>query len=406
MNIILEEIFSYSKEKIEDVLNLESNVLQTFIVYGEVENNYDIFRYKICVKYFEEDNLLLYDKLLMYYFEEGHGYVNITYYPTMLRHDNPIDTIMEMKERYNLEELKELVSDKIGFIIGCGSTGCIVKPALNTFDYSYISKVGFINGITNEYKNIKILPKTGIFSGEDSPFFDIDSVSFSQVDPIYHKALRRKLHLIRSVFEELEFYEKNFKDGLKDERYTKSRKSLEDVLGQKLQFNIYEITMPYVKGETLYNILRSEKTKSDSILKINDSFHNGLYQIVYIESNEVIQLVKSLCKLYYQIYELNNTYKIYHNDLHMKNIIYNKEDNKITVIDFDQLSLGLEKRLEGRMEDTESIATHIKIFLLCGSIDNDDFKEFLIDNEIITHFEISIDIFIDGFIDKLLDLQY
>jgi hypothetical protein len=387
----LEEIFSYSKEKIENILELEPNILQIFIIYGLEENNYDLFRYKIAIKYFEEDNLLLYDKLLMYYFEEYHRYGNNTYYPTILRHDNPIDTIIEIKEKYNFANLKELISNKIGFVIGCGSTGCIIKPALNTFNSYFVSKVGFIKGITNEYKNIKVLPKDA-----DMPFFDIDSVSFSLVDPIYHDSLKYKINLIRSVFDELNHYKKE------------SKEVLENYLGETLEFNIYEIVMPYIKGETLHNIIQSRETGMEPKLKINDIFYNSLYPIVSIDLNDIIKLIKCLCKLYYQIDKLNNTYKIYHNDLHMRNIIYDEENNKITVIDFDRLSIGAEKKLEGRMGDIESILSHIQIFLLCGCIKNEYFTELLIDNNIITHFDINTEIFIDGldFIKRLESLLY
>jgi len=212
-------------------------------------------------------------------------------------------------------------SEYLGSFLDEGIYGCIFKINNET-----ISKISSINEISKEFQNIKSLPQPG-------PYYDSSNIQIIKLDSP----------------ENIDFVRQNC--GLRDD------------------IELYELRLPFIKGKTLQEYLFLDGSKNSFILK--DIKHNYVFRIFPFcyGIRNWLNLLEALLEVYHFVKNLNDIHYIYHNDLHNKNIIYDEETQKITVIDFGLMSIGTSKVKKYQEEDIFQLQKHFQNIILCGFFD-------------------------------------
>lgn len=84
-----------------------------------------------------------------------------------------------------------------------------------------------------------------------------------------------------------------------------------------------------------------------------------LFELVYDSFYDLETImVKKYITFCRQIYHLNTTDKLFHNDLHPNNIFYT--DNGFVAIDFEDLTEGIPDNIEGYSNDFEQVMVYLK----------------------------------------------
>ena len=166
--------------------------------------------------------------------------------------------------------------------------------------------------------------------------------------------------------------------------------------------------MPKISGNSLGNIIMKNKSQFNIYL-----YNSTIIYLPKIPVNKIIDICNSLITVFYQIDQLNKN-NIYHNDLHMGNIMYDEKTKISTIIDFEMVTFDnprndfVNDKSNKTLYDTDIMVINIKYFLLCGILNLDTFYDQLIESQIIIKPGIlNINIFIEDkyiFIDKLKEL--
>lgn len=93
----------------------------------------------------------------------------------------------------------------------------------------------------------------------------------------------------------------------------------------KVTFINNNLYIPYIKGKNLSRIYNNIK-----FINENDNFEYN-----YISFSQYYNLIKSFLELYIKIKKFNINFV--HGDLNLGNIIYNLDENKMYIIDFEYL---------------------------------------------------------------------
>jgi hypothetical protein len=267
--------------------------------------------------------------------------------------NNKIDYYHKPKTKNNL----------LGEYMDSGSYSLVFK-----YDESSVIKVGFINDILDEYKNIKCLPQPGPYYNTNN----IEIIKLSDEDVRFITDLPQSYHVKSQIKDNIIIneYEKNGPGNIKDNKFkydidvTKFtyEMSKDHIRNEIKDFNLYMIKLPLIKGITLYDFFDQYPIIIDSIkyeYKIKNIQHE-LY-LRSIPDEQIINMLKCLYELYNFIQILNTHYYIYHNDLHYKNLIY--DGNKLIIIDFALMTIGLNNNLD---KDIRLIIIYMKYLILCG----------------------------------------
>jgi serine/threonine protein kinase len=196
-------------------------------------------------------------------------------------------------------------------ILGEGCFGCVIKK-----DENFVVKYGIKDEIMLEYKNIKLLPKRNFY-------FDVDLASIDRV------TLNEQLEIfsISSVFD------------------------YEIIRDNQTNICLSKLTIPLIYG-----------------FDLGDYYHSK------ISFDEWYKMIVCFIELCYKIKELNDIDNIFHNDLHISNIIYDINNNIMKIIDFTTLTIGISKNNLGN--DIIDLLT-ILSSLLFGVNDNIEIGIFL-----------------------------
>uniref|UniRef100_A0A6C0AER4 Aminoglycoside phosphotransferase domain-containing protein n=1 Tax=viral metagenome TaxID=1070528 RepID=A0A6C0AER4_9ZZZZ len=380
----LEDIFQLSKQDIKEISN-------------ERFKNINQGRYLLAKKFYTENKLEYSDKILIYYFEIENN-KDKNYFPEKLLKD-PLKEISLLKE--GLNKIEKICLQYISPSIGEGTSAIVFSPALGTLDYNFVSKVGFINDLTEEFKNIKILPE----------YINSYEIRLSKVPEVYKEQI---LSIIKSPFSDRLKKIKNFE---KNEYYEEYKKYLNIIFGNftdeelkdindeefvaSLDTNLYQLKINYISGITVHNFILNNQHKEEfpDVICLD---RDKVYKIQKISSKKLFPLIKALCNLFLLVKKMNKEL-IFHNDLHPNNLMY--DGNEIILIDFERLTTGRKKLYPGNKNDQDSLIILMKILLLCGGMGN-KFENFLKDNKIIKEYRINKNIFLfDGkeLIEKLLE---
>lgn len=173
--------------------------------------------------------------------------------------------------------------------LGEGVDGYVINNNGNVAKYSIESE-----NLKREFANIKLLPKKDFYINPDD--VSISSVSADEEE-----------HII-SLCHELKIVKNKVTD-----------------------YKFIKLNMPLIEGISL-----------EKYLSNTDNF----------SINNWIDLIKSFLLFIPKVIELNNIYKIYHNDLHFGNMIYNINENKIMMIDFSNMTLN-NPNIDNSFEEVE-----------------------------------------------------
>lgn len=195
-----------------------------------------------------------------------------------------------------------------------------------------IFKFGACFNITNEYKNIKMLPNMDSFYDTTKAKY----VKLSKTETDNYLLLIKKgkfnTHMLLT-------FQNYFGESFK-------------MKNNEMPF--YKLEMPFIKGktfETIFEDFQNSKTIKYCMegIKMYEG-HEGQvkqYEKLFIEQKKPciddklwFDILKSFVFLYNDVSALNETYDMYHNDIHPGNLIYNFENNVIKLIDFHSLTLG------------------------------------------------------------------
>lgn len=220
------------------------------------------------------------------------------------------------------------------FTLGEGKYGIVVYPNVSN-EPDKVSKFSFKDDIIKEFKNIKLLPNNGYF-------IDSDDVSISKNIPKkYEKYLYKFEEYRKLFFDNIEEIKKYHKDKLETEKL----KYLKKFFGDRLEFNIFEMSMPYIKGFPLKVIFDTNdsmiyKQRLDKIfLCINNNMKDSKFVDCLLPNNVSIRMFKSYIKMCLEIKKMNDSL-IFHNDIHYENIIYDIINDKYTIIDYQFVTVG------------------------------------------------------------------
>lgn len=271
-----------------------------------------------------------------------------------------------------------------GDYINAGSYGCVFK------DNDKVKKVSFLPVLLKEYDNIKILPQPG-------PYYDCNEIHIKKV--LNEEGILKRcdiLSLFRRYYQRIKDYEnavpkfttEKYEDVkakiaqgyLYDLQYTlyssiirdyennvlkvdlmdynNAKKNIGD-FGYDIMTNnsLYELILPFIPGETLCDYIESLCVNSPFIFKSSIKIRVGPIEILLW-----IKLLNAFNVLVKEVIELNNIH-IYHNDLHLGNIMY--DGHVMKLIDFGELSVGQQKTIH--YSDVEYLSHHMKTILMCGS---------------------------------------
>ena len=228
-------------------------------------------------------------------------------------------------------------------------------------------KVETMSNIIIELANNKILPQLDIFynlslvtiencTKEEREFFISNSKSFTD----YFKSQKKNIDKLSA------------KNLLTDEEHELFLNSLTN-----FKEPLLKLFMPFIDGKTFLVYFEEYKDKIISIKKW-------------------IMLIKNLLFLLKNILILNNN-NIYHNDIHSENIIIS--NNKIYLIDFDQLFYNNDKKLIEEDTSTDIIGVKELIFnTIKIGFKNDNISLLLEDFNILNF--VDLDIIFDPYFDK------
>lgn len=172
-------------------------------------------------------------------------------------------------------------------ILGEGWEGCVVKISNDA-----VMKVGFKETIINEFENLKKIPP-------EWQYFNPELITIEEVNRVNFDISRtEKMKMMFEKFEtgDCEWLVANVKGFISIETF---------------DITLYGITLPLIKGKSLNKI-----------------------------PLEGFVLKTALEKLHVEIANLNDRYKIFHNDLNLGNIMYDESIGKLTVIDWGYATFG------------------------------------------------------------------
>lgn len=219
-------------------------------------------------------------------------------------------------------------------IIGEGAFGCVIKK-----DNDFVVKYGISNEIMNEYKNIKLLPKRDFYFNVD--LVTIDKVTLSEQLEIFS---------ISTVFEH------------------------EVIRDNQKNICLSKITLPLIYGYDLFDYFTS-----------------------IISFEEWYRMIACFLELCYKVIDLNSKDKIFHNDLHISNIIYDRNNNIIKIIDFDTLTIGIPSTKLGDVVDLLFVLERLLFETDNNEINNfvrnSNFKYDMIDSQKILNLDSVVSIF-------------
>uniref|UniRef100_A0A6C0AFE9 Protein kinase domain-containing protein n=1 Tax=viral metagenome TaxID=1070528 RepID=A0A6C0AFE9_9ZZZZ len=381
----LEDIFQFSKKDIKEILN-------------KPFTNINQGRYFVAKKFYSENKLEYSDKICIYYLEISNENKFDNFVPEEL-YENTLNEISLIKK--NLNKTEKFCLKWIPPLIGKGSTGIVFYPALETLDYNFVSKVGFINDLTGELKNIKILPE----------YINSYEITLLKVPAVYKEQIIiasinifKRLKVFRN-FEKNQYYEED-KKYLNEQFGNFTSKELKDINHEEfvksLDTDLYQLKMNYISGITIHNFIEDNLHHEDNYPSLI-YFNNFIkYKIQKISSKKLYPLIRALCHLFFLVKKMNEEL-IFHNDLHPNNLMY--DGNEVILIDFEKLTTGKEKLHPGTKNDQDSLMILVKILLLCGGMGS-KFERFLKEYGIIKEFKTSINIFLfdrEELINKLLE---
>lgn len=157
-----------------------------------------------------------------------------------------------------------------------------------------------------------------------------------------------------------------------------------------------EVSLSLVKADEEQHVMslchslnrRKNRTKDYVIIKMNMPLIDG-YSVDKIlgsklSADEYFELIKAFLFFIPKVIELNNVYKIYHNDLHFGNMMYDINKKKIMMVDFSNITLNEpnnEDSAEG--EDDQPLLYILLERIINFSIENSDVKKFLYEHSVI-----------------------
>ena len=216
-------------------------------------------------------------------------------------------------------------SSNLNKLIGEGNFGCIFE-----IDDEIVSKIGFNDEILLEFLNIKCLPQPG-------PYYSFnDFIKITKLDKDDTKYVLDRCKYLKKRYENIIFmmnYDPDKHSSYEGSKYKLIKESgnISDITNNDL----YELKLPYIKGVTLGNYLEDK----EQILQI----YNGKYYIgvrIFSSMNTLLSLLHCLIETYDFVKKLNEVHFIFHNDLNDGNIMYDEKERKMTIIDFEKMSIG------------------------------------------------------------------
>lgn len=268
--------------------------------------------------------------------------------------------------------------------------GCIFHPSIIDGSNLKMSKVGFRFHLLKEFRNIKALPPGFDF------YFDTSLVKLFRLPQSNNNSLFGLCSNLKSAFDEINsLKELSLEDKDDLTRVEKYRlKKHENLWGSDFDTIIHSLEIPFINGVTLrdYFLDKSSSTFRTFIIE------RIQFSINRIGKRKFFKLIKALIVLYFEVKKLNTEYKIFHNDLHEKNIlcVNTEEELKLKIIDFELMTIGEFKNPRG-YDDLDYLRQYIKMVIACGFF-NDKICTWLVINDIIKpDHELSEDMYnIDG----------
>lgn len=305
--------------------------------------------------------------------------------------------IKDNSENY-INRRRNIPSDTLGEYIGSGSYATIFKS-----DNDMISKVSFIDVISDEFKNIKSLPQPGSYYDESD--ISISKLSEKDVSYVLSFPSSGKFRMEIEFNNIINYYEK-YGEGILsiENRYSikvdkkEYKNAIKNIDKNISDFNLYELKLPYVHGTTFKKFLDIYNYNSEINMNVEKYDMTYNYKLGNIPKNKLINIIKSFIDLYIFVKNLNNTYYIFHNDLHYSNLIYNGD--KLIIIDFGLLTIGSSN--DDDFNDLIFLEYHIKSLILCGCFSK-YFRDLFYEHNIIKKQNIlSEDNIKNNFIDNLI----
>ncbi len=213
-----------------------------------------------------------------------------------------------------------------------GGQGLIFKT-----NSTYATKVGMNNDIMTEYTNIQRLPiNLGCFY--DISLVQIDSLHQEEIDYL------------------LKYYDKTI--------------LVSYAINHNQTNEMSKLYMPFIEHPTFEKCI----VKKYQCYK-SEYRHNASLDIIVL--NHWVNICKAMIELYNTVCELNNTYKLFHNDLSSCNILYDENQNKFYIIDFGMMSFDTDRRDDGYKEDMLSIAQLMTYMLNIGIANSNILQQLL-----------------------------
>lgn len=122
----------------------------------------------------------------------------------------------------------------------------------------------------------------------------------------------------------------------------------------------YQLIMPKIEGQELSSFLDTFVNEEN---RINTHDENYQKELPLMDLETFDNLIRSLIELYHFVVKLNED-GLYHNDISTVNVIYNKDTNKLTLIDFEHLSRT--KQMFQKDPDMSGLGSILSEILKCA----------------------------------------
>ncbi len=198
-----------------------------------------------------------------------------------------------------------------------------------------VFKYGLKKNLIKEYEFIKNLPNLDCFYRYSFVSLnDVDTEKMKEIDKKYssHECLLIRDYLLRNETE------------------------------------YASMTMDYIQMNPLSSLLKIYKPFINKIfISPSVQFICRFGDVIVIEENKFINLIRSIYKLYNNVYVLNNMYKMYHNDITEFNIMCSESGDEMYLIDF-----GMSAKTDfGCFNDLSNTIDILKIIINIGLSNND-----------------------------------
>ena len=255
-------------------------------------------------------------------------------------------------------------------IIGKGSFSCVLYPSINSNNnLSMVGKIGTSEDLSMEYYRIKKLPENGPYLYYNVKTFDLTKEQSSDIIDIANLKINKG-------------------------------------------FKLMELIIPLIHGESLEEFLNKYKespffNKSSNIYQYIDE--NNLKPD--IKFNQWFNLINAFGDFYDKVKEMNLEYSVFHNDIHLGNIMY--DDYKLYLIDwappsgfgnFDEYGRDIIDESDEYNEeieyneydykqgeddrDAETVISIIKTIIEIGIYNNDEIASYCLSNSIIDSYPV------------------